>query len=50
MTLLCYNSKDKMRKTENKFNNNNNNKNLFINTLKTSEDHSETFNLVLYEG
>ena len=29
MTLLSYNSKDKMRKTENKFNsNNNNNKNL----------------------
>lgn len=25
MTLLSYNSKDKMRKTENKFNNNNNN-------------------------
>ena len=27
MTLLSYNSKDKMRKTENKFNSNNNNNN-----------------------
>ena len=49
MTLVSYNSKDKMRKTENKFNKNNK-KNLFINTLKTSEDHSETFDLMLYEG
>lgn len=47
MTLLSYNLKDKMRKTENKFNNN---KDLFINTLKTSEDHSGNFDFMLYEG